>query len=744
MGLRSGLTTNQCKEHAKNLSNFKKLYKIRAEISKKDKNIINSYLSPYFNEYSHDQNSIVAPVLVAFHNNWCIIGAKYNTTEKTMATILQVIPNEEVRDLVTETIKEHQEYFARIYPGREYLEVTPIVKTTTDFIDSNDYDADVIIARGLLASRMKKFFPSIPVVETPVTITDLMEALQRFLEQGPMPKKIALIGLGMILHQIEMVEKQFHTELIPIDYLLSPNSSDPIGELFHEAVTRGFLHFMGGLTLVKRAEQEGYSGSFVNSCKDSIWLALTEAQHIAAIRRQERERAARFQTILNGAVEGIVTTNSSRKIIQMNVAAGEILRVDPADIVGKHIESLIPEPRFLALLRKNTTLSNEILKVGDKRLVLSKVAVSLGKEAIGNVYTFQNVQNVQQTEIKIRSELHRKGHVAKYRFEDIIGESEAIALAKNRARIYASVPSNVLILGETGTGKELFAQSIHNASVRKNAPFIAVNCAAIPENLIESEFFGYAGGAFTGASKEGKMGFFELAHGGTLFLDEVSEIPLNLQSKLLRVIQEGEVMRIGHDMVIPVNVRVISASNKDLKPLTRQSLFREDLYYRLAVVQLPLPPLRNREQDTALIADHFITHFSNLYSTQQKQLTTHAKEQLINLDWEGNIRELRNVCEQLVVLSQSSSIDLDEVHAILDPSDSSYWNTRREQEPVHEQVRAIEKNIAQMEKEMIKRTLEENQCNRSKTARILGMDRSTLWRKMKEYGIECRSSIERG
>ncbi len=662
-----------------------------------------------------------------------------------MATILHVIPNEEVKDLVEETIQEHKEYFARIYPGREYLKITTIEKTTTDFIDSKDFNADVIIARGLLASRMKKLFPSIPTVETPVTISDLTEALQNFSLKGDMPKEVALIGLGMILHQIEVVEKQFNVRLVPIDYVFTPHSSDVVREMVQEAIKRGFTYFMGGLTVVKLVEGLGYTGSFVNSCKDSIWLSLTEAQHIAAIRREERERAARFKTILNGAVEGIITTNSSRKIIQMNEAAGKILDVNHSAYEGQHIESLFPEPKFLSLLRKNSNLFNEILKIGDKRIVLSKTAVSLGNEAIGNVFTFQNVRNVQQTEIKIRSELHRKGHVAKYRFEDIIGESEAINIAKDRALVFSTVPSNVLIIGETGTGKELFAQSIHNASVRKDAPFIAVNCAAIPENLIESEFFGYVGGAFTGASKEGRMGFFELAHRGTLFLDEVSEIPLNLQSKLLRVIQEGEVMRIGHDAIIPVNVRVICASNKDLKPLTREGRFREDLYYRLAVVQLSLPPLRSREKDTALIADHFITYFSRMYSTHEKQLSSQAREALINRSWEGNIRELRNICEQLVVLSQTFSIDLADVHAILDPSESSYWCNVY---PTREQIFNSEKEIPthnsveQMEKQLIEQTLKENQCNRSKSAKLLGMDRSTLWRKMKQYGIECHASLE--
>ena len=442
-----------------------------------------------------------------------------------MAKILHVVPSEDVKKVVREAIDEHHQYYSHIYPNREYYDVELTIRKKVDSIDIDECDADVIIARGLLATRLKKNYPSIPIVETPVTVGDLMMSLQELRQGNPDSKQIALIGLGMVLHQAKEVEQLFDVEFEPIDYLLTPKSPDIIKELLDEAISRGFTSFMGGATLVRQASAMGFPASFVNSGKDSIWLALTEAQHIAAIRRAERERAARFETILNHSLEGIISTNPYRRIIQMNSAAAEILGADPLKAVGARIEDLIPEPRFLSLLRKDSNCYNELIKLGQKRIVLNKVASSLGEEAIGNIFTLQDVGNVQSTEIKIRSELNRRGLMAKYSFEDIIGESPRLRSTIEKAGMFAAVPSNTLIVGETGTGKELFAQSMHNASPRKDAPFVAVNCAAIPENLIESEFFGYAGGAFTGASKEGRMGFFELAHKGTLFLDEVSEIP---------------------------------------------------------------------------------------------------------------------------------------------------------------------------------------------------------------------------
>lgn len=296
-----------------------------------------------------------------------------------------------------------------------------------------------------------------------------------------------------------------------------------------------------------------------------------------------------------------------------------------------------------------------------------------------------------------------------------------------------------MVIGNTGTGKELFAQSIHNYSSRKNGPFVAVNCAAIPEKLMESEFFDYAGGAFTGASKEGKIGFFELAHEGTIFLDEISELPLNLQGKLLRVIQESEVMRIGHDKVIPINIRIICATNKDLKLLVNEGKFREDLYYRLCVLQLHLPSLRERELDILLLANHFIIQYASTFSKNNLLLSPEAQKLFLSYSWDGNIRELRNICEQLVVLNETGMISGQEVSAIL-----PIKVNEEIEEPCISEL-PLSKNPSsdrkQYEKNLIINTLKECAYNKTKAASLLSMSRSTLWRKLKEYNIECKATI---
>ncbi len=654
-----------------------------------------------------------------------------------MAKILYVVPDVEFKRDMDKTIEEHKKYYHMFYPTRDYIEVESIFRTSAALIDCDAYNADVIIARGFLATKLKKMHPSIPVVEAPVTMTDLMLAVQELQEIGAADEPIAMIGLGMVFHQVKAVEDLLGVQLVAIDYLYHDRSPEVVTELVDDGVSRGFTSFVGGATLVRYAGERGFPAAFVNSGAESKWLALNQAQHIAAIRRKERERSARYETILDHSLEGIITTDAEKKIIQINAAAGKILGIDPSVSSGTRVEKLIPEPKFMSLLGKDRDYTNELIKLGKTRIVLNKISASLGKESIGSIITFQDVSNVQTAEIKIRSELHHRGLLAKYSFEDIVGESEILKRTIETARTFAGVPSNILIIGETGTGKELFAQSIHASSKRSDAPFVAVNCAAIPENLMESEFFGYAGGAFTGASKEGRAGFFELTHEGTIFLDEVSEIPLKLQSKLLRVIQEGEVMRIGHDKIIPVNVRVICAANRDLKPLVRKGEFREDLFYRLAVLQLRLPALRDRGRDIGLLAEYFVHQYSSIFAVHPQVLTADARQLLETFPWEGNIRELRNICEQLVVLNKGEQIEMGLVRSILFPESGSVppvFSTRDEADSSLDLMQQTERNL-------IVQVLEENQYNRTRSAEALGINRSTLWRKMKELEIDCAVSV---
>ena len=297
--------------------------------------------------------------------------------------------------------------------------------------------------------------------------------------------------------------------------------------------------------------------------------------------------------------------------------------------------------------------------------------------------------------------------------------------------------SNVLICGETGTGKELFAQSIHNSSRRRNNPFVAINCSALPENLLESELFGYVEGAFTGAAKGGKMGFFEIAHKGTIFLDEIGDISPKLQSRLLRVLQEKEIIRLGNDTVIPVDVRIISATNKNLKEAVEKGEFRQDLLYRLDVLELNLPPLRDRGADIALLLNHYIDFEHERTGCRLSSLSDRAMNALMQYAWPGNIREMRNFCERLCILCPKETADIEDIYRALPdvfkksapaasvkiPGPSKTGESTNGHPLLYDEEAEILKALALFRN------------NRTKAAEYLNMHPSTLWRKMKKYGI---------
>ena len=292
-----------------------------------------------------------------------------------------------------------------------------------------------------------------------------------------------------------------------------------------------------------------------------------------------------------------------------------------------------------------------------------------------------------------------------------------------------------MIEGESGTGKELFAQSIHNASGRKKESFVAVNCAALPENLLESELFGYEDGAFTGSRKGGKIGLFELAHKGTLFLDEISEIPLSVQSKLLRVLQEREVRRIGGDNVISVDVRIIAATNRNLKKMVSEGTFRQDLLYRLDVLNIYVPPLRKRHEDAEDLFLYYLEIYADRFGGNRPQLTPEAGSLLREFEFVGNVRELRNVAERISVLYEGEIVTGEMMENILYPQD-----VELPEHYVHAQEKVRKQTLKRAgsqeeEKELIRKVLEQNDYNNSKAAEMLGVDRTTLWRKMKKYDL---------
>ncbi len=354
-----------------------------------------------------------------------------------------------------------------------------------------------------------------------------------------------------------------------------------------------------------------------------------------------------FQSLIDILDIGIIGINENDDIFVYNKKAEKIIGFSLGDAIGRKAETVVPFLPFSECRMNSRTISDRLIRFHGIPINTSVVPIVRKCSHIGALAMFQHFGEEEARQHKLRIQLMDKGHKAKYTFDDIIGSSPAILKVKDIARKMAATKSSILITGESGTGKELFAHAIHNASDRRNYPFVAINCAALPENLLESELFGYVDGAFTGAKKGGKMGLFEFAHSGTLFLDEVEGMSQLLQIKLLRVIQEHEVMRIGDNRLISVDVRIIAASNESLKRLMEEGNFRQDLYYRLNTLPINLPPLRERKEDIIPLLEVFEEELGSHFSISSK-----VKRELLDHSWRGNIRELRNYAEYFSYLDK--------------------------------------------------------------------------------------------
>lgn len=439
------------------------------------------------------------------------------------------------------------------------------------------------------------------------------------------------------------------------------------------------------------------------------------------------------QTIMESISEGLLTIDNNGIVTQLNPHGGTILGVNPKEAIGKHIN----------ILCKRTVPMLEILTNGlgyrDKEVVLHELGKRVFSTAsalhdddgniIGAVATLRESKDKQVQNLLQRS--------AQYEFENIIGESQALKEAKLWAFRAAAGSSTIFLNGESGTGKELFAQAIHNAGVRKNGPFVPVNCAALPENLIESELFGYVAGAFTGSKKGGQAGKFELAHGGTIFLDEVGDMSLNAQVKLLRVIQEKKIARIGSEGgEIPVDIRIIAATNKNLREEVNEGRFREDLYYRLNVITIKIPALRERNEDIPLLARHFLSKFAPRLGRDNLIMSVEFLAKLQCYAWPGNIRELENAIERAVYLAGPEGILTPELLGFEQGMDLPGSEGTLDQSPKIVMLPAKQfMPLKEMEKQAIAEALAIFEGNISKVSAKLGIGRNTLYRKMKEYDI---------
>ncbi|WP_237753623.1 sigma 54-interacting transcriptional regulator [Edwardsiella piscicida] len=497
-----------------------------------------------------------------------------------------------------------------------------------------------VISRGGTAEKIRLYTHK-PVVSIETSALDLLALLLPLRGQAA---TIGVISYRQPLPGVELIAQALGMRICQDVF----HSREDIDALLQRDEMRNLDIIVGGILVVRAAQRLGVNARLLTADEDAIHRALQQAILLAQAEDESRHKAAQLDTMLSTIAEALIVTDDQDRIIQVNPAALKILQCEVSEVMGLEIRSLIPDSQTQDVLRSQQSQLGQVLEVKGETFVANRVPIISQGRSLGVVCTLSASRLIRHAEHRLREkERLRQGFVARYNIDDILTSSPKMQALKTLVLHYAATQANVLIQGESGTGKELFAQSIHRNSSRSHRPFVAINCAAIPENLLESELFGYVDGAFTGATRKGKAGLFELAHGGTLFLDEIGELPLNMQTKLLRVLQEKEIMRIGSNEVVPVDVRIITATNQDLQGQIGERLFRNDLYYRLNTLHIQIPPLRSRDDDLCFLGRRFLQEMEcSLAEPQEKALLV----ALCRHPFNGNVRELRAIMERFSIL----------------------------------------------------------------------------------------------
>ncbi len=464
-------------------------------------------------------------------------------------------------------------------------------------------------------------------------------------------------------------------------------------------------------------------GSFSSETKEkqkkmekNLLSFLANLTEIILTKIKEKESTDRLLTIVQTVDEGIVLTDSEGNVILCNDVMKNGLIME-----GENISKLIKENYFNHIFRDGQTFDNRELNLGNadgnKRLFVSTKLIQPENKKTETLFTFKDNKEVKNIAYKLLAD---HSHLD-INLDNIIGASELINKTKQIIVNAAKFDSNIMITGESGTGKELFSRAIHHISPRKKGPFIAVNCAAIPENLLESELFGYEDGAFTGAKKGGKPGKFELADNGTILLDEIGDLSLHLQPKLLRALEQGFIERVGGIVPIKLNVRVIAATNKDLEAMIKEGTFREDLFYRLNVIPINIPPLRRRSEDILVLSRYFLNKYNNKFVKEITGFTEDVQKALLLYDWPGNVRELENTIEYCVNVETEHLISFNSLPAKF-KFHKDYKN----------------RNLKELEVKLIKELIYEHGLTvngKKRIAKEMGISVSTLYRRLKELGL---------
>lgn len=574
---------------------------------------------------------------------------------------------------------------------------------------------DVLVSRGgsayYLARNLKR-----PVVTLNTGTFDILECCKQakqFSSNIVITTFRSMVGLDLVAEVLGVTI----TELVI-------TSLEELERQIAKLAEEGDYCVVGGGPSVNYAKKYGVPAVFLHTSRDTVRDALLRAQELARLHYEEKRQTSRLKAILDGTYDGIMAIDENGKVEICNQAAEKILGIKAQEVIGKEVAEAIQNSRLHEVLRSGQAQINEFQDVGDVRIVTSRIPISDGRRIVGAVATFQEASRIVQIEHRMRKEATSQKFRSKRTFADILGHSLIIRQKIDLAKKFAGSDLTVFINGPSGTGKELFAQGIHHASKRSSGPFVAINCGALPQTLLESELFGYAEGAFTGAKRKGKSGLFEMAHEGTIFLDEIDAMPLDMQGRLLRVLQEREVLRVGAEGIIPVDIRVIAASNKSPQKMLGDGLIREDLFYRLNVLYLEVPPLSMRKEDIPLLCKEFLPKENRETAAP---LLAEMMPYLVRYSWPGNVRELLNFVQRLSFFLDDYRAGGDGVGLLRNIAPDLV----RDAENGRPAGTGLREQVAAQEEALIARVLDQS-TTIAEAAAQLGIGKTTLWRKIQK------------
>ncbi len=597
-------------------------------------------------------------------------------------------------------------------------------------IEAEKNGAEIIISRGGTAEIIRKY-TKIPVVDIPVSDIDILRILYPLRDQN---KSILIVGFRNAVYRCHSIAQVLglNVKELTIPYETREYNFDYIKCQAEKLIKQYEVDtIIGDQTAYVNLQSFCESLYLIKSSKDDVIEAIGKTKNVlSSYNRMLQANVNPVRSVLDFIDDAVISTDDKGIITIFNRSAEQLFSKSQELTIGKRIEELpIEEKHFSSLkktiikvLKTNVPEYQELETGTSERCMLNTTPIIIDNRIKGSVSTIKNVSEWKQ----ISCQKHRtcvNGFSSRYNFNDIVTKDPDFRQIIETAKSFSKTNATILIEGESGVGKELFAQSIHSTSSRSEKPFVAVNCAALPSQLLESELFGYSEGSFTGAQKGGKKGLFELADNGTIFLDEISEIDQNLQVKFLRVLEEKQIMRIGGSRVININVQVITATNKPLKQLVLSGDFRSDLYYRINLLKIQIPPLRERKDDIEYLASHFIRVFNIDHSLQIESLSEDVLRLMRNYYWPGNVRELKNIIERIALTIRQGNIKISDIKNIA--SELSEKSDKNKD--------GIDKNLydgtlAEIKYRAAYKALHDSNFNKSLAARKLDIDRSTLER----------------